>query len=112
MLVVSITSDRCVNKGPSRPYFSQNLRAEFLSSLDIVDFVIINDDVTPVNLINIIKPNFYVKGNDYRDTKKDTTGNIIKERRAVENNGGKIIFTNEIEYSSSKLINRFINQLI
>ena len=111
LLVVSITSDRCVNKGPSRPYFSQSLRAEFLSSLDIVDFVIINDDITSIDLINIIKPNFYVKGNDYKDSKKDTTGNIIKERRAVENNGGKIIFTNEIEYSSSKLINQFIQPL-
>ena len=108
ILIVSITSDRYVKKGPSRPYFTENLRAEFLSSLDIVDFVIINDEVTPINIINIIKPNFYIKGKDYQEHKKDITGNILKEKKAVENNGGKLLITDEIEFSSSKIINKFL----
>ena len=81
VLVVSITSDKHVNKGPSRPLFSQNLRAEFLSSLDIVDFVVINDDLTPIKLIETIKSDFYVKGNDYKQSKKDITGNILGRRK-------------------------------
>ncbi len=111
VLVVSITSDKYVNKGPSRPLFSENLRAEFLSSLDIVDFVVINDDLTPINLIKKIKSDFYVKGNDYKQSKKDITGNILKEKKAVESHGGKIIYTDEIEFSSSKIINQFFQPL-
>ena len=41
VLVVSITSDRFVNKGPNRPAFTQSLRAEALSSLECVDYVLI-----------------------------------------------------------------------
>ena len=51
ILVVSITSDRYVKKGPSRPIFNENHRAELLSAINFIDFVIINDDETPINLI-------------------------------------------------------------
>jgi rfaE bifunctional protein nucleotidyltransferase chain/domain len=108
VLIVSITSDRYVRKGPSRPYFNEKLRAEFLSSLEIVDYVIINDDVTPIKIINTIKPNFYVKGKDYQDSQKDITGNISKEKRAVKSYGGEILITDDIEFSSSKIINKFL----
>lgn len=104
-LVVSITSDRFVRKGPGRPMFNQNLRAEMLSSFENVDAVIINDDLTSINLINKIKPNYYFKGNDYKDFSKDITKNIQKEAKAVENNGGKLIFTEDLQFSSSKIIN-------
>tara|TARA_B100000161_G_C33538319_1_gene409453 strand:- start:75 stop:1574 length:1500 start_codon:yes stop_codon:yes gene_type:complete len=108
ILIVSITSDRYVRKGPSRPYFSENIRAEFLSSIEIVDFIVINDDVTSINLINTIKPDIYVKGKDYQNPSKDITGNISLEKKAVKKNGGKILITEEIEFSSSKIINEFI----
>ena len=65
-LVVSITSDKYVRKGPGRPVFNQNLRAEMLSSFENVDAVFINDDVTSINLINKIKPKYYFKGNFQR----------------------------------------------
>ena len=53
-LIVSITSDQYVNKGLARPLFNQNLRAEMISSLEIVDAVYINDSTTAVNLITLI----------------------------------------------------------
>ena len=84
ILIVSITSDRYVRKGPSRPYFSENIRAEFLSSIEIVDFIIINDDVTSINLINTIKPDIYVKGKDYQNPSKDITGNISLEKKQLK----------------------------
>ena len=43
-LIVSLTSDKFVNKGQGRPVFNQNLRAEFLSSFSFIDAVIINDN--------------------------------------------------------------------
>jgi rfaE bifunctional protein kinase chain/domain/rfaE bifunctional protein nucleotidyltransferase chain/domain len=104
-LLVSITSDAYVNKGFGRPLFNQNYRAEVLASLDVVDAVYINNSATAVNLINIIKPDIYFKGPDYKNVKKDKTKNILKEIQAVKKSGGKISFSNDITFSSSNLIN-------
>ena len=106
-LVVSITTDKFVKKGPNRPIFNSMQRAELISSLEAVDYVYINNDETPVHLIKEIKPNFYIKGNDYSNLKKDLTGNIYKEKKATENGGGELIISNEIEFSSSNLINNY-----
>ena len=54
--------------------------------------------------MKIIKPNFYIKGQDYKVSKKDKTGKINLEKKIVENNGGKIVFTNEETFSSSNII--------
>jgi rfaE bifunctional protein nucleotidyltransferase chain/domain len=108
VLVVSITSDFFVNKGAGRPVFTENLRAEFLANILSVDFVVITPFATSIEIIEKIKPDVYVKGSDYKNDKDDPTGNIIKEKSVVNKYGGKIHFTNEIVYSSSKLINQFI----
>jgi len=105
LLVVTITSDRFVNKGPGRPIFNQSLRAEFLASIQTVDFVAVNDSPTAVEAIRLIKPNVYVKGSDYSDKDKDITGKIYDEEEAVKANGGEIVFTNDVTFSSSNLIN-------
>lgn len=105
ILVVSVTSDKHVKKGPGTPLFNEKLRAQFLSSVKNIDFVYINNDETPINLINKIKPSFYVKGKDYRSKKNDITYNIYKEERAVKKNNGKLVFTDEVHFSSSKIIN-------
>ena len=106
VLVVTITPDRFVNKGPGRPAFPEGLRAEALASLECVDFVAINYWPSAVELIAILKPNFYVKGSDYSEAAKDVTGGIIAEQEAVEAAGGRIVFTDDITFSSSNLINR------
>ena len=61
ILIVSITSDIHVNKGPGRPYFNQKLRAEFLEAISFVDYIIINNFETSEKIISIIKPDYYVK---------------------------------------------------
>ena len=104
-LLVSLTADKFVNKGVGKPLFNQDLRAEVISSLEKIDAVYINDFNTSINLINIIKPSVYFKGPDYKNLKKDKTGNIIKEINAVKKNGGKVFFSKDIKFSSSKLIN-------
>ena len=110
VLVVSITADRFVNKGPGRPAFTETLRAEALGSLESVDFVIITPDATALPAISAIKPNFYVKGSDYVDEDTDVTGNIRRERELVESFGGELVHTDEIVFSSSELINRYLPQ--
>ena len=105
ILIVTVTSDRFVNKGINRPIFNQNKRMDFLSELECVDFVCLSDHPSSVNLIKIIKPNFYVKGQEYKKIKNDKTGKINIEKKFVEKFGGKITFTNEETFSSSNLIN-------
>ena len=61
-LVVTITPDRFVNKGPHRPAFPERLRAEALDSLGCVDFVGINEWPTAVETIQKLRPNYFVKG--------------------------------------------------
>ncbi len=109
LLVVSLTSDKFVKKGPGRPFFNQFIRSEMISSLETVDYVYINDEETPINLINKIKPAYYCKGKDYVNFSNDITGNIKKEVEAIKKVGGKIHFTNDIQFSSSKLINLNFN---
>ena len=104
-LVVSITVDRYVNKGNNRPLFNEDLRAEAIAALNVVDAVCLSHFPSAVNIINIVKPNFYFKGSDYKDHKKDVTRKIQLETYAVKKYGGKIIYTNEITFSSTNLLN-------
>ena len=109
LLVVSLTSDKFIKKGPGRPYFNQFIRSEMVSSLETVNYVYINDNETPIDLINKIKPSYYCKGSDYSNFSKDLTGNIKKEVDAIKRVGGKIHFTNDLQFSSSELINLNFN---
>ena len=106
-LVVSVTSDRFVNKGPGRPYFNSTQRMAMLGALDLVDEVILSDSPTAINSINLVKPNFYVKGPDYKDRTKDVTGEIYNEEAAVKSHGGQLVFTDDETFSSSLILNRF-----
>ncbi|WP_051244944.1 PfkB family carbohydrate kinase [Thalassobaculum salexigens] len=109
LLVVSVTPDRFVNKGPGRPVFGELVRAEMLAALSFVDHVGLNVGPTAEPAIQAIKPDVYVKGSDYADMASDVTGKIVDERRAVERFGGKVVFTDDVTHSSSSLINRFFN---
>jgi rfaE bifunctional protein nucleotidyltransferase chain/domain len=105
-LFVTVTDDAFVNKGPGRPVFPAALRAEMLGALAYVDGVAINPAATAENVIAAVRPDVYVKGSDYADSKDDVTGKIVDERRAVEGYGGRIHFTDDIVFSSSSLLNR------
>jgi len=106
ILVVTLTSDRFVNKGPGKPAFNQSLRSEAIAALESVDYVSINDSPTAVNPLKVIKPNIYCKGMDYKNFNDDITGEIKNELRELKKIQGKIFFTEELTFSSSRLINR------
>ena len=106
ILVVSLTSDRFVLKGPGRPYFKENLRLQSVASLEVVDYVLISDQKSSLQIIKRLKPDFYFKGSDYKIQKDDLTGKIELEKKEVKKNGGKIVFTSGISFSSSKIINK------
>ena len=106
ILVVTVTGDRYVNKGPHRPAFSETLRCEALAALHVVDFVAINRDPLAVTAIDAVRPDVYVKGPDYANSDDDNTGNIVREAEAVAIWGGTIQFTKGEIFSSSHLLNR------
>jgi rfaE bifunctional protein nucleotidyltransferase chain/domain len=108
-LIVTVTADRFVNKGPGRPVFGAEMRAEMLATTEYVDWVAINDAPDAVSAIECIRPGIYVKGQDYLNPQGDITGKISLEREAVEAHGGEIRFTDEVTFSSTELINRHIN---
>lgn len=108
ILVVTITADQYVNKGPDRPAFPSELRSEFLASLEFVDFVSIVDEASALPAIRAVKPTYYVKGGEYADASKDITGKIRVEREQVEASGGEVVFTHDITFSSSNLLNKHL----
>ncbi len=108
-LVVTITPDKYVNKGPGRPVFNEILRCESIAAIEFVDYVSISESRTAVYPIKIIKPKIYCKGKDYKSPKDDLTGEIKNEIKALKKFRGKIVFTDELTFSSSNLINNSTN---
>lgn len=106
-LLVSVTADEFVNKGPGRPVFNEYLRAENIAALACVDSVAINYAVTAVEVLDQVQPDLYVKGSDYKSAGDDITGNIQHEKEAVERHGGRIFFTDELTSSSTRLLNEY-----
>ena len=79
ILVVSVTDDKYVNKGPGKPYFNISQRLKSLAALEIIDYVVVSEEASSVKVIQALKPNFYVKGADYVDVSKDITNKIKLE---------------------------------
>lgn len=101
VLVVGLNSDDSVSrlKGEGRPVNQQNARAEVLGALAMVDYIIIFEEDTPLDLIKNLKPDLLVKGGDYRV--EDIVG-----YREVISHGGKVLTIPILEgYSSSSIIN-------
>ena len=109
ILVVTVTPDQFVAKGPGRPAFNQRLRAETIAELECVDYVAVNAWPTAVDTIRTLRPNIYAKGDDYRNREADMTGGILLEEAAIRDVGGEIVFTSEMSFSSTELINQFYN---
>ncbi len=105
VLVVTVTVDKYVKKGPKRPFFNVKERIKALEALECIDFISISEFETAKEVLEKIKPNIYCKGKDYENTKKDFTGQIFDEIKALKKFGGKIEYTNDKMFSSSKIIN-------
>lgn len=109
ILIVSITADKFVKKGPNRPFYNLDQRMKMISELSIVDLVIPSLEATAISNLSIIKPNFYCKGPDYKNEADDITNNIIKEKNILKKNNGKIIFTKSPKQSSSNILKTDFN---
>ena len=88
VLIVAINSDASVSrlKGPDRPLVPAEERAEMLSCLDVVDFVVTFEQDDPVMLLDRIRPDVHVKGGDY----DPDDPNSMPEAQTVRNHGGTV----------------------
>ncbi|MBF0515710.1 MAG: adenylyltransferase/cytidyltransferase family protein [Nitrospirae bacterium] len=103
-LIITLTPDCYVDKGEGRPVFNQTIRAETLSALECVDYVAINKWPTAVETLRLLRPNIYVKGQEFENL-VDKTGKLQAEYEVVKEIGAQMSFTHEIVFSSTQLIN-------
>ena len=109
-LIVSLTADRFIQKGPGRPLFNEDQRVKYLNQIKLIDKVILSKTSSAEDVIELIKPDYYVKGPDYIKNKNDKTKKIFLEKKLVQKFGGKIAYTKDQLFSSSKIIN--LNNLV
>jgi rfaE bifunctional protein nucleotidyltransferase chain/domain len=109
ILIVSVTSDQFVNKGLNRPYFDLKKRINLLAELSVVDYVVSSNSSSSVKVIKSLKPNYYIKGPDYKIKKNDKAKNLGKEHLELKKIGGELKFTNGKTFSSTKILNNKID---
>ena len=110
VLVLAINSDASVRtiKGGKRPLIPEEERAYMVASLEVVDYVTIFSEKTPLELIDYLMPNVLVKGGDWAEEK-------VVGRESVEKWGGKVVIIPEIEGASTtniveKIIKMYCNR--
>ena len=94
--IVLLNSDKSVKsiKGPTRPINNEADRAELLSALKCVDYVVLFDEDSPRNLLDEIKPDVYTKGADY-------TMETLPEADIMRKNGTRVEFIKFVEGKST-----------
>ena len=106
ILIVTVSPDCYVDKGPGRPVFNEILRAESIAALECVDYVAINNWPTAEETLKLLKPDIYVKGQEFASL-EDKTGKLQKEYEILQEIGCEMRFTNEIVFSSTQLLNQY-----
>jgi cytidyltransferase-like protein len=103
LLIATITADHHITKGVHRPHVPQDLRAVNLAAFEVVDYVVIDKNPTPLENIRLIEPDYFAKGFEYTAT--GMPAKTAEEAEVIGAYGGEIIFTpGDIVYSSSNLI--------
>ena len=103
LLIASVTGDEHIKKANFRPFVPEALRALNLAALDMVDFVIVDRNETPLTNMKLIQPDYFAKGYEY--VSSGMPPKTQEEKNILDSYGGEYIFTpGDIVYSSSKLI--------
>ncbi len=106
LLVLGVNSDASIRrlKGPLRPLIGEDERAHILAALDCVDFVVLFDEDTPLDLIRAVRPQVLVKGGDYRPEE-------VVGREFVESHGGRLELIRFVDgKSTTGIIEKILQQ--
>jgi len=110
VLVVSLTDNKFVNKGPDRPLFDNIIRAKSLLALQSIDFVIVSKDFDCINTLMKVKPNYFVKDIEYADKNHTSNKTFEKEKKFLKKIKCKLIYTRQTKLSSSEIIKSKFNR--
>jgi rfaE bifunctional protein kinase chain/domain len=103
ILVASLTGDAYITKANHRPFVPQQLRAMNLAAYEIVDYVVIDDNPTPLENLRYLQPDYFAKGYEYAAS--GIHPRTREEIEALESYGGEVIFTpGDVVFSSSAFI--------
>ena len=104
LLILGLNSDDSIRrlKGSGRPLIGQDERAHILAALNCIDYVVIFDEDTPLELISKLRPDILVKGGDY-------TAEGVVGRELVESYGGRVELINFVDgKSTTNIINKIL----
>jgi rfaE bifunctional protein kinase chain/domain/rfaE bifunctional protein nucleotidyltransferase chain/domain len=108
-LIVTVSGDQFVGKGPDRPYIEERLRAENLAALELVDWVCVDHNSWAGPVLEVLRPDIYVKGKEY-ESSADTR--FAREKELVESFGGAVIYSSgEVVYSSTFILGHLRDRL-
>ncbi len=103
ILVASITADLHISKGHYRPHVPQDLRAVNLAAFEMVDYVLVDRNPTPLQNLALLQPDYFAKGYEY--SASGLPPKTQEELEILHSYGGELIFTpGDVVYSSTRLI--------
>jgi rfaE bifunctional protein kinase chain/domain len=109
ILIVTVIKDKDVRKGPGRPIFPEKLRLENVCSLEQVDYVCLVSDETPFSCVKDLKPDIFAKGHAYKELGNKIYDKIFEEEKEFYFEKSRIYETRGFSFSSSEIINRFLD---
>lgn len=108
-LIVTVIKDKDVRRGPGRPVFPEQLRIQNIASLEQVDYACLVDDDMPFECVKMIKPDVFAKGHSHSERDKKIHEKIFKEEKELYFGKSKIYETDGFTFSSSQIINNFLD---
>jgi rfaE bifunctional protein kinase chain/domain len=109
ILLVTVVKDKDVRRGPGRPIFPGDFRVENVASLEQVDYACLVDDEIPFECVRKIKPNIFAKGKAYKERDRIIHEKIFEEEKEFYFGKSKIYETGGFSFSSSQIINNFLD---
>jgi len=109
ILIVTVIKDKDVRRGPGRPIFPEKMRLENVTSLKQVDYACLVDDEIPFECVKRINPDVFAKGKVYRERDRKIHTKIYKKERDIYFESIKIYETDGFSFSSSQIINNYLD---
>ena len=109
VLIVSVIKDKDVHRGPGRPIFPEAFRAENVASLEQVDYVCLVDNEMPFECIKMTQPDIFAKGQAAHEKDRKIHERLFKEEKKFYSDKCRIIETEGFSFSSSHIINNFLD---
>ena len=109
VLIVTVIKDEDVRRGPGRPVFPETLRLMNVASLDQVDYVCLVEDKKNFDCVQRIQPDVFAKGQAHKDRDQEVARKIFQEEKDLFWGKTEIHETGGFAFSSTEIINRFLD---